>query len=165
MINFKNLTIFLVLIGFLSVTHAVAMDDEAGSETPGIRSRTSCKNLKAIGKSYVTFLQKVGQSDTPVTEEDGSSLFASQCTKKVNGKVLWTLSSDQPAQLNSVRKDAGKWTIETLQNIPSSEEGACTLLIKWKAKNLEKEHITMKILFVDEMEKIYLIDEVYNECL
>lgn len=162
----KHLSFSLVLIGLLSVTHAMAMEDSRDDlQGTTVRIQLNYQELKAVGESYVTFLQKVGQLDRPVTQEDVSQLFASQCKKIVNAKVLCTSSSELADQLNTARGAAGKWTIETLLIIPALEIRACTLQIKWRAEKMENEHTTMKVLFLDKMGKIYQIDEVYNECL
>lgn len=162
MINLKNLTLSFILISLFSATHAIAMDIRADEPGKTVRVRPTYEELRAIGESFVTFLQKVGQSDMSVTPEDVSPLHASQCKKVVNGTVLFTESKDMPDQLNSARKAAGKWTIKTLLTSASSEDGTCTLQFKWKGENMGK-HTTMVILYLDEMGKISQIHEVYNE--
>ena len=164
MIDFKKLILSLILMGLLSVTPAIAMENEVENKTTHVPFQKNYQELKAVGERYVTFLQKI--AETPVTEKDVSPLFAPHCKKVVNGKVLCTLSSELTDQLNTARANAGKWAIlETLFVIPAVEDGACSLQIRWKAEKMEQEHTTLKVLFIDNIGKIYQIDEVYSECL
>jgi hypothetical protein len=128
----------------------------------GANAQSSYQNLRTIGEHYVAFLQKVGQSDAPVTSEEVSQLFAPQCKKIVNGIVLFDSSSALPDQLNTARNATGKWRIKTLLTTTSPDDGTCTIQIEWTGERIGK-HTTMMVLFLDDRGKITQMHEVYNE--
>jgi hypothetical protein len=122
---------------------------------------SSYQDLKKVAESYVAFLQRAGQTDLPITNEDVARVFSSSCEKIENGTVLFKSSKDIPNQWMSARKTVGKWTIDLLFMTASSEDKTCTLQIVWKADKMPP-HTTMIVLFVDEEGKIKQIREVYN---
>ena len=119
-------------------------------------------NLRNLGENYIAFLQKIGQTDAPVTEEEIAQIIAPDCKKIVNGCVFSTSSKALPEQLNTARKAIGKWNIETLLFSASPEDSTCSIQIKWTGDKMP-ESTTMTIIYFDDMGKINQIHEVYNE--
>ncbi|OJW53935.1 MAG: hypothetical protein BGO67_07670 [Alphaproteobacteria bacterium 41-28] len=166
MVNFKkNLTSALVLLSLMSVSNAIAMENDADDfrgETVRSFSHMNYKNLMAIGASYVDFLKEIGESGAPVTQKRVSRLFAPECKKIENGTTLFTQSSMLPAQMNNAREAVGKWTLETLWSAADTVQNICTIHFKWEGENMGP-HTTMVGLCVNDKGKIFEVREVYNE--
>lgn len=121
----------------------------------------SYDSVKAVGESYVAFMHNAGQSDTPVTSQQVSQIFNSNCEKIENGAVLFSSSNALPDQLKNARDAVGKWTITPLFMTSSPQDNTCTIQFIWNAEKVG-EHTTMVVLFLDDQGKIIKIREVYN---
>jgi len=158
----KTLTSVFVLTGLLAISNTMAMDDEKAT-IPHAQTQMRCEDIKNIGQRFISFLQKVGQTEVPVTQDEISELFDPLCKKIVNGNDLCFRSlEDHAKQLATAREAAGKWNIEKLLLTTSSEERTCSLQFLWEGEKLEK-HTTMAILYLNESGKIAEIHEVFNK--
>jgi hypothetical protein len=162
MMHFKNLSLSLLLMGLLSLTPAMAME---GSEEEYTIVHTPCQKtdqeLKDIGHSYIAFLQKMGGRDEQVTQEDVDQLHAPQCKKIVNRSVWCRTSSELTAQLNEARNATGGWSItKTVLVTSSATDGTCTIQFDWEGNKIGA-HTTIKVLSLNEVGKVYQIDEVF----
>lgn len=167
-IKTKILMSVFVLMGFSLIGNAIAMQNDKEKYSNDVQtklvpsaSRLTYEDLKNIGENFVSFLKKTGQSDTPLTQDEISQLFAPSCRKIVNGTLMFSASSAYLEQIANARKAIGKWTIEPLWAIVSPENGAYTIQFKWKGAQME-ESITMATLFIDDKGKISALYEVYN---
>jgi hypothetical protein len=158
MVNFRNITFYIILMGILSVANAMAME----VTQMHVPVQKNYQYLKSIGERYVAFLQKVGQSDNPITPDEVAELFAPQCTKIVNGSIVLNSSRELSDQLKTAREALGAWRINTLLITASPDDGTCTIQIKWEDEKM-KQYTTMMVLFIDDMGKISQIHEVYSE--
>lgn len=155
-----------VLPSLILASNPIAMADNKISsniihnKTMSNPSQITYAAIKATGENFVEFLRKTGQLERAVTQDD-LQIFAPQCKKVVNGKVLFTSPHAYPEQIANARKGIGKWTVSTLWTTISKEDRTYTLLFKWTAEKMA-ESITMATLFLDDAGKIIEIQEVYN---
>lgn len=150
--NFKSLA-------FASV-HAMNFDggdhDDMYSEDI---ARHTPRTLREAGERFVTFIRRVGESETPITQDDVDELFASECRKIVNGGIILTRSNMLPGQLIQARKDVGgKWTIDNVKIKPNPYCGTCSVEFTWESP----KHIFFAELHVDKDGKIFELNEFYN---
>ncbi|MBX9977384.1 MAG: hypothetical protein K2X98_03970 [Alphaproteobacteria bacterium] len=156
--------LFLALIAGIALQTSIYASQEIHQNVPQEalqKSLIGYDDIKAVGERFVTHLKSVGQSDTPVTQEDIDQLFSPSCQKVVNGSTILSTSSDLPAQLTRARDTAGKWTIDHLFTIASTVDKACALQIMWQGEKMTK-HTTMVTLFINDDQKITRILEVFS---
>lgn len=129
----KTLTSVVLLTGLFLTNHAMGMwrdpyDDEFANIAQS-RTQMNYGDLITVGKRFISFLKKVGQSNKSVTPGEISELFDPLCKKIVNGKDLGFQSlEDHAKQLAIACEAAGNWNIiETLLLSASSEDRTCSL--------------------------------------
>ncbi|MGE0009592.1 MAG: hypothetical protein AB7F19_03540 [Candidatus Babeliales bacterium] len=117
--------------------------------------------LYAAAKRYTNFLAQFGSADQGDIKGFMASLFADDCQKVVNGKVITRTVDELYNQLATAKVGAGLWSVNIV-NVMMVNVEANKVLIHYE---IPTEHIgtfvVMKFLTIDNG-MITEINEVYN---
>lgn len=84
-------------------------------------------SIKSYAERYNEFQHQLGQGVEQDYESIINALFAPDFTKIANGDILVSNRSQLFSQCKNCRDMAGKWTIQSTDIIPSSDNTQCTI--------------------------------------
>lgn len=117
--------------------------------------------LHAVGQRYVRFLEQFGAEDSGDIKELMASLFADDCQKVVNGKIITQNVQELYNQMAQAKEVVGTWSVR-LMNPTVVTVDTNMIVIHYE---IPTQHIgtfvVMKFLTVDNG-FITEINEVYN---
>ncbi len=159
-ILFLGLTISIGSIASELDQHEVAKRYVGMAHAYDVRVRKEAV-LQAAAKRYVGFLEQFGAQDQGDIKALMASLFADDCQKVVNGKVIAHNVYDLYQQMAQAKEVVGTWSVELINPIVVNIDSNIVVIHYEISTQEAGTFLVMKFLAVDNG-FITDINEVYN---
>lgn len=117
--------------------------------------------LQAVAHRYVNFLEQFGAEDSGDIKELMASLFADDCQKVVNGKIITHSVQELYTQMAQAKEVVGTWSVRLMNpTVVSADTNMIVIHYKISTEKIGT-FVVMKFLTVDNG-FITEINEVYN---
>lgn len=119
--------------------------------------------IAALALAYMELITQLGDPTTPVNLEKALPVLFTESIQKIeNGTLIVSNENELKTQLTNARAFAAPWTIKTNNIIVDEAHKTAAINFSWTSEKIGT-HITTVIIKFDKNDKIYELNEVYNQ--